>query len=133
MKVSASARATEPTSIAMRLFARTRDWQPQIMSIAVAITAFLLSTAPLDSQLTASGCARAQARVAVGVSHGISRDPSGKRADRQAKREARDAKKKEHATRASKSDERSLAKAKSAKRSSDSQVNLGDNDPLDGL
>jgi hypothetical protein len=72
-----------------------------------------------------------QAAAAIGT------DSGSKSAAREAKKKeraaARDAKKKERASRGSKSDERSYAKAKSSKGSSGSSVDLGDNDPLDGL
>jgi hypothetical protein len=106
------------------------SWQHHATSIALVVGAFVMGYAPLDSQINAQRSADAP------VAGGISSDPNAKSA-RDAKRAeraaARDAKKKERASRSSKSDDRSLAKAKSSKSSSGSSVDLGDNDPLEGL
>jgi hypothetical protein len=91
------------------------------LSVAIAL-GYLLGVAPLTSELSAQP--------------GIAGDASAKRAEREAKRAeraaAREAKKKE---RARAKDER-MAKVKSSKRGNadaPSSVDLGDDDPLEGL
>jgi hypothetical protein len=122
MKLSESVRAT----------ARGQSWKHQATGIALAIGAFLVGTGPLDTQSSSQGASATTEQAA-----GIATDPGSKSAAREAKKreraEAREAKKKERASRSSKSDDRSLAKAKSSKGSSGSSVDLGDNDPLEGL
>ena len=90
------------------------------LSVAIAL-GYLLGVAPLTSELSAQP--------------GIAGDASAKRAEREAKRAeraaAREAKKKERARA-----KEELAKAKASKRngsSSSSSVDLGDDDPLEGL
>lgn len=130
MIFSARARVTEPRAIATRLAGTRPNWQHQATSIGLAGMTLLFGYAPFESQRSANP-AEVQAATAIGT------DPGSKSAAREAKRAeraaAREAKKKERASRSSKSDDRSLAKAKSSKGSSGSSVNLGDNDPLEGL
>jgi hypothetical protein len=124
MNVTARVRATNPST---PRFAKP-SWQHQATTIAIAVGAFVMGYAPLESQISA--------RSESGIASGISSDPNAKSAREQKKADraaARDAKKKERASRSSKSDDRSLAKAKSGKSSSGSSVDLGDNDPLEGL
>jgi hypothetical protein len=132
MKASTRARAIESSALATRLFASRPSWQPQLMSVALAAGTLLFGYAPLEGQLSAVSAGEL---APVHTTAGICSDPSAKRAEREAKRAAREAKKKERAAAhaSSKSDDRSLAKAKSSKRESRSSVDLGDNDPLDGL
>lgn len=109
--------------------ANGQSWQQQATGIALAVGVLLLGTAPLENQFSS--------QPGHVQSSGISADPGAKSAAREAKKreraEAREAKKKERASRSSKSDDRSLAKAKSGKSSSSGAVDLGDNDPLEGL
>jgi hypothetical protein len=129
MIFSARARATEPRAIATRLAGTRPSWQHQATSVGLAVGTLLFGSAPLES------ARNAQPHVTdVHTAATIGTDPGSKSAAREAKRAeraaARDAKKKERASRSNKSDDRSLAKAKSSKGSS---VDLGDNDPLEGL
>jgi hypothetical protein len=125
MNVTARVRATHLSKLR---FAKP-SWQHQATSVALAVGAFVMGYAPLESPINA--------RTESGVAAGISSDPNAKSAREQKRAEraaARDAKKKERASRSNKSDDRSLAKAKSGKGSSSgSSVDLGDNDPLEGL
>lgn len=102
--------------------ARAPRLRAGVVPVALAV-GYLLSVAPITNEVSAQS-----AKVAG--------DASTKRAEREAKRAeraaAREAKKKE---RAKAKDER-LAKAKAGKRSgsdSTSSVDLGDDDPLEGL
>jgi hypothetical protein len=130
MNFSARARATEPRAIATRLATLRPNWQHQVTGVALAVGTLMFGYAPLESARTASP-------DEVHASSAIGTDPGSKSSARDAKRAeraaAREAKKKERASRSSKSDDRSLAKAKSSKSSSGSSVDLGDNDPLEGL
>jgi hypothetical protein len=116
MLITARARATDSQATVSRFFGHST-------LLAVAVGAFLVGTAPVD--LTPPS--------ASGESAAIASDPNAKSA-REAKRAeraaAREAKKKE---RAAKKNSAELAKAKSGKSSSGSSVDLGDNDPLEGL
>jgi hypothetical protein len=127
MIFSARARATEQRAIATRLAGTRPSWQHQATSVGLAVGTFLFGYAPLESERSAKPT-EMHAAATIGT------DPGSKSAAREAKRAeraaARDAKKKERASRANKSDDHSLAKAKSSKSSS---VDLGDNDPLEGL
>jgi hypothetical protein len=126
MKVSTRARAINPSALATRLFASTPRWQPQLMSIVFAAGAFLSGPAAIESQRSATSAGElALAQTAAGICS----DSSGKRA---AKRAAREAKKKERAH-ANKSDDHSLAKAKSSTRGSHSSGSSREDDPLEGL
>lgn len=95
-------------------------WQG--LGIGFAVGTYLLVAAPLASTVSAQ----------PGVTHVAS---DAKKAEREAKKaekaQARAAKKKEKSSRSHK-DEDELAKAKSSK-SKGGQVDLGDNDPLEGL
>jgi hypothetical protein len=121
----------------MELFESTRankrragNRQHWAMGIALAVGAYLFGIAPFESSADAQG------------NHVISGD--SKKADKEAKKAeraaARAAKKADkEAKKASKhkdDDDRSLAKAKTgkgSKSSSESRVDLGDDDPLEGL
>ncbi len=126
MKISERARATD--SQATRLFS-SKSWQHQTTLAAVAIGAFLLGSSQLG-ELPASQAVSADRADSAAIAS----DPNAKSA-REAKRAeraaAREAKKKERASK--KSEDRSLAKAKASKGSSGSSVDLGDDDPLEGL
>ncbi|HKP57886.1 MAG TPA: hypothetical protein VJV78_14235 [Polyangiales bacterium] len=105
----------------MKLFETTRakkrsagNRQHLVMGIALAIGAYLFGLAPLEASVSAQG------------NHVISGD--SKKADKEAKKAARAAKKKEKAAGKHKEDE--LAKAKTGKGKG---VDLGDDDPLEGL
>jgi len=106
----------------MNFFKRAGATRLRAGVVPAALAAgYLLSVAPLMNEVSAQP--------------GIAGDASSKRAEREAKKAeraaAREAKKKE---RAKAKDE--LAKAKSAKRSNSStpsSVDLGDDDPLEGL
>lgn len=125
MKIFERARATDSQATASR-FSSLQSWQHQTTLAAVAVGAFLLGSSQLG-ELPASPSTS-------GESAAIASDPNAKSA-REAKRAeraaAREAKKKERASK--KSDDRSLAKAKASKGSSSSSVDLGDDDPLEGL
>jgi hypothetical protein len=127
MKISERASATDSQATASRFFG-IKSWQHQTTLAAVAVGAFLLGSSQLG-ELPASASTS-------GESAAIASDPNAKSA-REAKRAeraaAREAKKKERASKSSKSDDRSLAKAKASKGSSGSSVDLGDDDPLEGL
>jgi len=130
MKISERASATDSQATASRFFG-IRSWQHASHTTtlaAVAVGAFLLGSSQLG-ELPASPST-------AGESSAIASDPNAKSA-REAKRAeraaAREAKKKERASKSNKSDDRSLAKAKASKGSSGSSVDLGDDDPLEGL
>ena len=114
----------------MKLLSRARIAQPRAMTTTThalfAIGVTLFSDAVIAAQPPA---AAAQGAVIARGSGAKSAAREAKRAERAA---AREAKRKERAERASHSDDK-LAKAKSSKKSSGSSVDLGDNDPLDGL
>jgi hypothetical protein len=128
MKISERARATDSQATDSRPFG-IRSWlhaSHTTTLAAVAVGAFLFGSSQLG-ELPVSPSA-------LGESAAIASDPNAKSA-REAKRAeraaAREAKKKERASK--KSDDRSLAKAKASKGSSGSSVDLGDDDPLEGL
>ena len=106
----------------MNIFHRSRTAALRAGIVPVALAAgYLLSVAPLTNEVSAQ--------------QGIAGDASAKRAEREAKKAeraaAREAKKKERAKA-----KEELAKAKQAKRSGSStgsSVDLGDDDPLEGL
>lgn len=132
MDLSARARATEPTAIATRPVTAKPSWLRQVTSLVLAVGALLLGDALLADQPSA----QADSSTVIG------KDSSAKSAAREAKRAeraaAREAKKKERASRANKSDDRTFAKSKTkskskSKDSSSSSLDLGDNDPLEGL
>jgi hypothetical protein len=127
MNFSARARAAEPRAIATRLAGTQSSWQHQVTSIALALGTLVLGYAPLESAQSALVGDSAAASIAADPNAKAARE--AKRAERAA---AREAKKKERASRSNKSDDR-YAKAKSGKGSSGSSVDLGDNDPLEGL
>jgi hypothetical protein len=106
----------------MKLSARARAIES---SVVAAVAAFLLGTAPLDTET--------DTQLSSPVTGAITADPGSKSEAREARKAeraaAREAKKKE---RARAKEERSLAKAGKAKKS-ESSVNLGDDDPLEGL
>ncbi len=130
MKISERARATDSQATASR-FSGIKSWQHQTTLAAVAVGAFLLGSSQLGELSASTGKSST-----LGESAAIASDPKAKSA-REAKRAeraaAREAKKKERAAKSSKSDDRSLAKAKAPKGSSGSSVDLGDDDPLEGL
>lgn len=102
--------------------------QATSIALAVGVGAFLLGSAPLESVMSSA--------PADSATRAITADPGAAKAAREAKKreraEAREAKKKERAAKAGKSDDR-LAKAKSSKSTGGSSVDLGDDDPLEGL
>lgn len=130
MDLHARARATEPTAIATCSSSARPNWLRQVTGITLAVGALLLGDALVGNQPSAQ----------ADSSTSIRKDSSAKSAAREAKRAeraaAREAKKKERASRANKSDDRTFAKSKAkskAKESSGATLDLGDNDPLEGL
>jgi len=129
MDLYVRARATEPTAIATRPRSARPSWLRQVASITLAVGALLLGDALVGEQPSAQADA----------STSIRKDASAKSAAREAKRAeraaAREAKKKERASRTNKSDDRTFAKSKSKPKESSggSSLDLGDNDPLEGL
>lgn len=127
MKPSVGMRAIEPRAIAKRPAGAASSWQQQLASAALAF-GVLMGAAPLES-------VRSAQLLDGNATTSIARDSRSKSEARDAKRAeraaAREAKKKERASRASKAEDRSLAKAKAPK--SAGAVDLGDDDPLEGL
>lgn len=101
----------------MKLFAGNR--QHWALGIALAVGAYLFGLAPLESSVSAQG------------NHVISGD--SKKADKEAKKAARAAKKKEKSGKHKGSDEFAKAKTGKSGSKSGSGVDLGDDDPLEGL
>jgi hypothetical protein len=126
MDISARVRATKSSTKIARLVA---GWQLQATGVAFAAAAFVLGGVPLDRQLDAPQHASQSAGI-----HNDSSAKSAREAKRAERAAAREAKKKERAARSNKSDDRSLAKAKTPKTGNGSgSVDLGDDDPLEGL
>jgi hypothetical protein len=118
----------------MELFESTRankrragNRQHWAMGIALAVGAYLFGIAPFESSAEAQGT-----HVISGDSKKA--DKEAKKAERAAARAARKADK-EAKKKHKDNDDRSLAKAKTGKgsKSSESRVDLGDDDPLEGL
>jgi basic membrane lipoprotein Med (substrate-binding protein (PBP1-ABC) superfamily) len=105
-----------------------RHW---VLGVALAVGAFLFGLAPLGSSASAQPGSHA-----ISTDSSKKADKEAKKAERAAARAAKKKEQKEHAASKHKDDDdRSLAKAKTGKSASKSgsSVNLGDDDPLEGL
>jgi hypothetical protein len=138
MKPFERIRATEPHAGEARGAAAILRWMRRA-SIVLAVGGYLFGYAPSAEPASAQSVKKVQAGTSIARDNSKRAEREAKRAERAAAREAR---KKERAARAHKhsqdDDDRSYAKAKPSKGSSgkserSADVDLGDDDPLEGL
>ena len=125
MTLLSRARISQSQAIQAR-HALAPAWRRAATQLVFVLGAALFADVALATQISAQS-------GAVTIARGSSAKSAAREAKRAERAAAREAKRKERAARTNHSDDSSLAKAKSGKKSSGSSVDLGDNDPLDGL